>query len=404
MKPSVVRLAFSGGHHCARLDLTVDGAGLPQPPIFWEFSGGLIPRPPDRADVAALAMVFPAMRAGRPLHVDGAVSHALLAGLAEFQDAWASWRPGRYRRVPITAEAVLPDAPRPDDRTAMLMFSGGLDSTNTLLRHVVGAAGARSRRIVAGVLVHGFDVALDQADWFARAKRSCGATLASVGVPLAIVRTNWREAVQPVWEDEFASSIAAVLHAFRGVAGAGMLACDHPWAILKQGLPWGSNPATNPLLGTPDFPVVTDGAGDSCVTAASRVACHPVAAANLRVCCDSPDTGLNCGHCLKCRRRQLQFLVAGFPPGVSFPGPPLRRRDVAFMPVRRTKLIQLREIRDAARGWPGERHWVTAVQVAIALNWLGWGELDALRAWLGVRTRLRRAGWLPLRQQAVRRA
>ena len=79
--------------------------------IAYETVLGEPPAAPDRADAGAILAIARAMNFRQALHVDGPVSWSLLAGIEEWMDAWARWRPDLYEVVPITAEEVIDDRP-----------------------------------------------------------------------------------------------------------------------------------------------------------------------------------------------------------------------------------------------------------------------------------------------------
>jgi hypothetical protein len=155
----------------------------PLPAVFFRFHGPAAPPPPDRADAAAVLPIFAAMRRGADLHVDGAVSAPLLDGLERFVEAWVDWRPDLYRPIQVTAAEELPDPPGAVAKGAALLFSGGLDSAATLIRHRDGLAGRANRQLSLGIMAHGFEVPLSDPAWFERSRASAAATLEQAGVP-----------------------------------------------------------------------------------------------------------------------------------------------------------------------------------------------------------------------------
>lgn len=95
---------------------------------------------PDRGDRAVISALLYAMEQGMDLRVKGVVSPRLLAGIEALQETWTRWRPARYKLIHIhadrEAEAVVHD---PAQTTAISAFSGGVDATFTLFRHLGGA-------------------------------------------------------------------------------------------------------------------------------------------------------------------------------------------------------------------------------------------------------------------------
>jgi hypothetical protein len=212
----------------------VRGAGLALPlNSFWyEFRGAVLPPPADRGDNALIAIVYIAMRLGTPVHVRGRVCKRLLANLEEFQDVWARWKPERYRKVPLSAdeeiERNIPDIPD----CAVLVFSGGVDSSFSLMRHAFGRAGRSTKRILTALLIHGFDISVADHEGFDRASESARATAMEAGVPLTTVRTNWRQVVCTDWEMEFGAGLASCLHHFEPRATAGLIGSDEDYGHL----------------------------------------------------------------------------------------------------------------------------------------------------------------------------
>lgn len=320
---------------------------------------------PPNLDMAAAAMIFPAMRAGRDLHIEGPVSARLQRNLAEFSDAWSVWLPRLYRPVSVSADRIEDDAP-PSPRRGVVAFSGGADSAFVMARHAHGLAGARTTPPAAAVLVHGFDIPLDQPEAFDVARRNAEAMLAPYGAPLIAMRTNWRTAasLRGNWANEFASGVAAALHFCAGVGNVGLFGADEDYSTIK--LPWGSNPVTNHLLGGGAFDFVTEGGGFTRTERIALVANHaPEMARRLRVCWEGPATGGNCGVCEKCVRTKMNFLANGHEPACF--DRPLSMRDLARLTPRNAVQIgYLNDILRVARANGVNAWWTWLLPFAIA--------------------------------------
>src|SRR5262245_29797807 len=205
--------------------------------IFFEFAGERLPQP-RTLDAFACATVFAAMQEDAPLVIEGPLSVGLLRNLATFQEAWACWKPERYRRVEVRPERVVDATPRPG-RTAISAFSGGVDATFSILRHAGRQLGDASLPLRSALMVHGFDVQLwNRADFDGAAKRA-GPFLHSMGVRLRIVRTNLKQAAIQDWEDSFIAQLAACMHGFSHECGDGAAPSGEPYNALV--LPWGQN-------------------------------------------------------------------------------------------------------------------------------------------------------------------
>jgi hypothetical protein len=259
-----------------------------------------------RADPFVLAALWGAMRSGRPLRVRGApVSPSLLRNLEEFQRAWVAWRPRRLQAAALLADDES-EARRPGPG-AVAAFSGGVDSCYTVFRHAVAPDVARPRELRAAVMVHGFDIPRDDPAGFAGALARARRALAGVEVELIPVETNVRTGVD--WLDGHGLCLAAALTLFGGGFGAGLISATGTYRQLV--LPWGSNPVTDPLLGSQSFEIVHSGAALDYIDKVRALAAWPAALENLRFCWEGEPRGRNCGRCRKCVQVGLILQAAG---------------------------------------------------------------------------------------------
>lgn len=313
--------------------------------FFYEVQGDVVPAPSGRLDFVVLALVFFAMRRGRDLFVDGAVSRHLLVNLEEFQRAWAMWAPKRLRPVRIACREEVDDRAS-GRRRAVVAFSGGVDATFALVRHALPGDERDRCDVVAAVLVHGFDVALDAHEAFAQARANARAMTQALGVPLSVVRTDW-QALGGHWESEFGAALVSCLALFGSVADIALLGSDEDYASFV--VPWGSNPITNPMLSSESLRVVTEGGAFSRTAKVERIAAAAGVAERLRVCWQGPQTGRNCGVCEKCLRTKLGFLAVGRPLPASLAGEPTVAQVLGLRAGNGVQIGYLRDIRAAAR-------------------------------------------------------
>lgn len=349
-RQSVVRKAVI---HCARGPLE----------LFYEISGDILPPPLEVHDFAVVAALFAAMREGRAIHIDGPVTATLLRNLEEFQEAWALWRTS-LRRISITADQTLP-VQQPASRRGVFAVSGGVDGTFALLRHHGGHAGLRTARPVCAMVVHGFDIPLCERDAFDCAHRSVYDMTSTLGIPLATVRTNWRELFAKEWNMEYHLALAACLFQFRGLANVGVSGACEDYGHLV--LPWGSNPVTNNLLAGGGFDLHTEGGGFTRTQRVRLICDYPEIAAKLRVCWEGPITGGNCGHCEKCIRTKLNFMANGFEP-LCFADRPTQLEILRLSTRNIAQLAMLKELVASAKKNGVTDHWVTSLELAIVKN------------------------------------
>lgn len=339
--------------------------------VWWEVRGEL-PSPLAVHDIAATALVHRAMHEGRDLHIAGPVTRSLLEGLEEYVVLWSKWRPGFYRRIEVTAaEEVVTGPLRPD---AVAAFSGGVDASFTLLRHIRKLAGRLTRPIRSAVLVQGLDIPLDADESFAVAERAAREMLDTLSVPLAVVRTNWKRDVCLDWEMEFGIAVASCLRNWQGEVGFGLLGSDEDYARLVK--PWGGHPLPYMMASSDDFHVVYDGGAHTRTQKAALLSRWPTGAERLRVCWEGPITGGNCGRCEKCIRTKLNFLASGNRPPRCLGEPPTRA-EIAGLRLRSEAHIRLmEEIIEEAVGHGITADWLDALGAKV--EWVRW--IQAVKA------------------------
>jgi hypothetical protein len=268
-------------------------------------------------DPFVVANIFLIMSEGADCIVHDQVSPSLLRNLVEFQGAWALWYPNKYKQVEITADGER-EEPRADlPAQAIATFTGGLDSSFTVFRHKKGLCNKRwQRNIEAGVLVHGYDIPLQQEEAFERAAVRMRRTLASLDIKLLTMSTNLLE-LNPDWEDTHVAGVASALMLFKRHYQEGLIASGPSYDRLV--IPWGSNPMTDHWLSSDSFQIVHDGADVMRLQKRRLIAEWPEGFENLRVCFSAGRRDENCGSCGKCVCDILNFRIIGNGVPSSFP-------------------------------------------------------------------------------------
>lgn len=293
----------------------LEGHGRPFTLWFRELDGRALD--PGLADVYLLGSLLHWMARGGAVHVHGAVSRTLLSNLDEWQAALHSLLPEQYFLVDITVDEVVERDVAPTAR-AIAAYSGGLDSSCTVIRHARGLAGWRTEDLEALLLVHGYDIALDRAAEFEGARDRARRGADSVGLHLRSVSTNLKTLGQD-WELAHGLAIAAALQLHAPEFGVGLVGSSAPYFRLE--LPWGSNPVMDPLLSSSTMRIVHDGAALSRIAKAQIVATEPPLLSQLRVCWQGDRLSGNCGRCEKCVRTYWALHVAGIHQPACFDGP-----------------------------------------------------------------------------------
>jgi len=305
------------------------------------------------------------MKTGEDVLVHGRVSPSLLENLEVLQQAWSTWRPKRYRRVEVRATTESePDLPDRDG--AISGFSGGVDSCFTAFRHARGVTTRFPQPLRASVMVHGFDIPLDDVEGYRRATAKAERQLATLGLELYRASTNWREL--PVsWIDSFGAVVASVLSLYQGGFRAGLLASGVPFGAYRS-IVEGSNPLTDPLLSSAAFRIVADGPGFRRIDKIAALAQWPEGLPDLRVCSRNTVRDQNCCVCEKCIRNILSFRAQGLDRPACFPKDVSDEQIMGLVPIKQIMIdVGYASIEELAteHGF-GATSWVRTLRRAIS--------------------------------------
>ena len=292
--------------------------------IYFEFSTPDDQPYPLRARPFLLAFLVPAMQLGAPLELELPVDTVTLNNLMEWQEAMASWNPQSLKVVPIHAPGDAPPE-EPGRRGALTAFSGGVDSNFTAWRNTRGSnpAAYHTSPLEAGLMVHGFDIPLEQPPVFESALDRSRTMLEAASLKLYRLGTNvrslekvpghdWEKISHGIW-------IAAVLSCYEPWFGQFLIPSTYPYQVMR--FPWGSNPVTDPLFSSATAPYWHDGAAYSKLTKMQAIAGLPAVRQHLRVCWEGEQLDRNCGKCFKCIATQICFQLSGVERPEAFPAP-----------------------------------------------------------------------------------
>jgi hypothetical protein len=298
-----------------------------------------------------LALLPVAMRTGGTLRIEGSIDHGTLAGLTEWQEAMVAWHPDTLHRVVLRPDEIADAHPITHPTTAITAFSGGVDSCATAVTCGPGAARASGPVVRAGVLVHGMDIAVEDAATFERTANRARQVLDGLDVALITVRSDvrrlesrfaldWQTFTHGIW---LVAALACVEHGI----GELVIPSTYPYSELR--LPWASNPITDPMLGSSSTPVRHDGAGHDKLAKVAMLVGHDSVEAALRVCWEGEHLDRNCGRCFKCVSTQACFWVLGVQRPAAF-DPAATPEDLRRVPWNDPyKQALARRLLDAAR-------------------------------------------------------
>lgn len=283
----------------------------------------------DRCDPFLTAMAMVAMKRRRPLHVDGTASARLGAGLAEFAGHFATVAPQRFAAVPLHAAAWTREPALRGPGAVASTFSGGVDSFYTVFRHNVAADGANpASRITHAFFINGFDL---RPGWPREMYDSYAAqiepVLAGAGVRMLRIETNAREFMPYIdWIHMHGTVLAACAQTLGGLVGLLYV----PSSTIAGGAwkaVWGTDPATDYLMGTETLQLVHDSVHLNRPDKMRAMREWRPFLDNMRVCLHPTPGRMNCGKCEKCIRTMVHLALAGMLDApTTFP--PEARRDM----------------------------------------------------------------------------
>ena len=247
------------------------------------------------------------------------VSTELLDGctrIAEIFDAWSTALGDGLRTAPISA----PTRRRArSGRAAGAFFSGGVDSTYTLLRNHDRYPPGDPRRIKCLILGHGLDVSLDDPSLFDRVLATVREFADAHDVEAIPVRTNVRAFTGGIDWGRYAHGpcLAAVGHVLSPLLHTIYVASSYWFTTLK---PWGSHPDIDPRWSSERLEFIHHGLEATRADKIERIASSDVAQRTLRVCWRNRDNAFNCGRCEKCLRTMFALSCCGaLPKASTFP-------------------------------------------------------------------------------------
>jgi len=292
--------------------------------IYFEFSTPDDRPYPPRSRPFLLAFLIPAMHAGAPLELELPVDTVTLNNLMEWQEAMAAWFPQTLKVVPIHAPRdTQPE--RSNEPGALTAFSGGVDSNFTARRHSRPSNPPlfRTAPLQAGLMIHGFDIALDQPAIFESAIGRSRIMLEAYGLKTYHMRTNlrslekvpgcdWEKSTHGAW-------LAAALSCYEPWFGKILIPSTYTYPALR--FPWASNPVTDPLFSSGATAYWHDGSGHSKLNKIQTIASEPAVQQHIRVCWEGEQHDRNCGKCFKCIATQICFQLCGIDRPGAFPEP-----------------------------------------------------------------------------------
>lgn len=268
-----------------------------------------------------------AMAKGMDLHIDAPCSSIAIKNAEKLVEAWACWLPGVYSLIRVSSSTIR-DQLQKVERKDLICFSGGVDSTYTLLKKDFSGG-------VDFITVQGMDYYISDDDSFEKAKLKTAPMAKLHASERLFIRSNAYSIYKnynlaPRITYVFVLSACAFIHLHR--YSNVTMAADFALYQQLEELPYGASFATDRFFSSGDFSLQTH-AED--VTRAEKL---PVitnvqdALLSLSFCKDRSVRPDNCGICIKCMRTKYMFLAAlGRIPEECFIDPKLDNSEKVYL-------------------------------------------------------------------------
>lgn len=339
----------------------------------------------DSADYLTVANIFQAMESGVDCMIHGRVSRTLLRNLSEFQSVWSSWFPKRYRSVEITADKEDPadtedtedledleDGPSEElgeeachrSNAAIAAYTGGIDSSYTVMRHYRKLCGRMTQPLEACLFVHGFDIPLADIEAFERVRKRLENTLSGTGLELVSMASNHKE-LNPQWDHTHIAGVASSLMLLSKRFDRALIGSTYTYNELS--MKWGSNPVSDRMLSSHRMTLFHDGAETGRGGKMAALFDWPEAYDDLRICWSAPNKDENCGTCGKCALTLLGFKFKKLPLPKSFPSG-LSESAIERLEFDESHLIAAETLLRFALKDPEQAPWVMSLKKCVEAN------------------------------------
>jgi hypothetical protein len=284
--------------------------------LWYEVPEGRERQVPEDCDHLALGVAYLVMQLGLDVRIHGQVSPSLLRNLEEYRAAWCEMVQGLVN-VEVRADLEREAEPPSGRQGALVSFSGGVDSAFTAYRHVRRAGVLHPRDVSAAVMVHGFDIPIDERQTFSGAMERSARMVSSIGLELIPVATNHREVVGD-WPHSHGAAVASCLALLGAGYREGLVGQTFTYGEIRH-IAEGVNALTDPLLSSDAFRILPDGAAFERADKIRVLGEWPEFLRDARVCWQGPRKDQNCCVCEKCVRNILTFRALGLGLPACFP-------------------------------------------------------------------------------------
>ena len=253
---------------------------------------------------AAAFYLLPALRMGKRLVLEAPVPIGMGDSLAVLQEIHGTWYPDHYREAHrVECREVPSTAETPSRRGKASFFSGGVDSTHSVLRHKDSLSHL--------VFAIGFDIDVDNKPLAREVTAAMRAASDDLGIPLLRVETDLRKFTEGLvwWGSHYCgAAMAGVGHLLAPLVRSVLIPGTMTWAAPG---PFGTHPLTDEMWSTGSLEFEHDGCDTPRIEKFRAIGAREEGLKHLRVCWKNPGNAYNCGKCEKCLRAMANLRALG---------------------------------------------------------------------------------------------
>lgn len=245
------------------------------------------------------SLLLPCMKRQENILIEGSVSKKLLTTLPKIMRTVKKWNVG-FKEISVKVSGTSINTSQP--QSSGEFFTCGVDSFYTYLKN--------KKNITHLILIHGCDIALVNKTFFSNVADTVKKIAKKEKLELIIVKTNYKEIIEPVleWEWNLGSALAAIGLLLRGGLKNTYIPGGMRWDQL---CPYGTHPDLDPLWSSEKLTIYHDGCEASRLEKIQKhISKSPLALQYLRVCCHTLKGHYNCGKCFKCVQTKIELLCA----------------------------------------------------------------------------------------------
>jgi hypothetical protein len=326
----------------ARIEL--DHQPCTVPPFIWfRFPETFSTTITERSDAFISALFLLGMALHEDIQVHGPVSPHLASGLNELQSIYQAWFPHLLQRIAIQYDQLDALPAHQAGSKVVAAFSGGVDSSYTLMQHVPPQLRVPDYRLSHVIFYQGLDIPLGNHEYYQWVQQLYADSLRDLAVEVIPCLTNVRAFTlgRLPWYIVHGSALISPALLLGNLIKTYLVASS--W-LFKKLVPWGSSPLTDHLFSTETIEVVHHGLPYGRMEKFDFISRWEPARKYLRVCSSTHlEVGkLNCGECEKCLRSMIMLEATGNLDKFTTFDRPLNKKDyLRWVPGYTTYVPQL---------------------------------------------------------------